>query len=205
MSICINHNGEILVKAPTRTSDSVIEKFVLSHTDWIAKNMQKVQKRLPLYTPYTALEGELVLVLGRQYCIVYTDGDSHIHAGTLYLHRSANPVQSLVDFYQTLAQELVIERAKRLAHSINIEGVSFKLSSAKTSWGTCNIRTGIRLSWRLVLVDASLIDYVILHELCHLRQPNHSKEFWRLVQAYMPDWALRRRKLKEYGHLPYII
>lgn len=205
MSLCIQPNGDLVVKVPMKTSTKDVAIFVQKHSDWIAKHIQKAQKRMPLYTPYTALEGEMVLVLGNQYCITYTDKPNHIHGGILYLQRSDNPVQSLISFYKTLAQELVIERAKRLAHSINIEGVSLKLSSAKTSWGTCNARTGIRLSWRLVLVDVSLIDYVILHELCHLRQLNHSKEFWRLVQAYMPDYAIRRQKLKEYCHVPYII
>lgn len=205
ITICINRNAQLVIKAPLKISSKKIDEFVQKHSDWITKNMQKVHARLHLYTPYTALENELVLVLGHQCTIKYTDSNSHTHTDILYLHKSNNPLQSLISFYKTLANEVVIERAKRFANSINIKGAMFKLSSAKTSWGTCNSSGTIRLGWRLVLLDASLIDYVILHELCHLREHNHSKNFWKLVEVYMPDYKARRQKLKEFSHVPYII
>ncbi|MDR1462599.1 MAG: M48 family metallopeptidase, partial [Azoarcus sp.] len=79
------------------------------------------------------------------------------------------------------------------------------LSSARTRWGSCSLKTGIRLNWRLIHFDSSIIDYVIVHELAHLTEMNHSARFWAIVARYFPDYRGARDTLKKLaGQLPVL-
>ncbi|MEM3513203.1 MAG: M48 family metallopeptidase, partial [Thermoplasmata archaeon] len=76
-----------------------------------------------------------------------------------------------------------------------------KITSGKTRFGSCTSKGYINLSWRLVLAPPEIIDYVIVHELAHLKEPNHSKKFWAVVEKFIPDYKTKRKWLKENGHL----
>jgi predicted metal-dependent hydrolase len=77
---------------------------------------------------------------------------------------------------------------------------TIRLSNAKTRWGTCHPDGRVHLNWRLIQMPPALIDYVVVHELAHLHEPNHSQRFWRRVAAVLPDYAQRRLALRRDGH-----
>ncbi|MCL2492684.1 MAG: M48 family metallopeptidase [Clostridiales bacterium] len=87
-------------------------------------------------------------------------------------------------------------RAQEWAHLMGITPASVRVGSARTRWGSCNAAGAIRLSWRLILADKEAIDYVIVHELAHLRQMNHGEAFWAIVARYAPDYKAQRVKLR---------
>jgi predicted metal-dependent hydrolase len=74
-----------------------------------------------------------------------------------------------------------------------------RISSARTRWGSCSSRGGLNFTWRLIQAPLPIIDYVVVHELAHLKVPNHSKAFWELVKNLLPDFAERRAWLKAHG------
>jgi predicted metal-dependent hydrolase len=76
-----------------------------------------------------------------------------------------------------------------------------RISSARTRWGSCSQKGNLSFTWRLVMAPPDVIDYVVVHELCHTREMNHSRSFWEQVEAILPDFRQRRRWLKEYGKL----
>lgn len=92
--------------------------------------------------------------------------------------------------------------AKRIAHYEKLTGLKvskLRLSSARTRWGSCTFNGTVSLVWRLILAPIEVIDYVVLHEIMHLKHPNHSRTFWEAVQLYMPDYKEHRLWLKENG------
>jgi predicted metal-dependent hydrolase len=92
------------------------------------------------------------------------------------------------------------QRAGHYAPALAVPIPSIRLSNAKTRWGTCHPDGRVRLNWRLIQMPLALIDYVVVHELAHLRQPNHSPRFWREVERVLPDYSERRRALRRTGH-----
>lgn len=80
---------------------------------------------------------------------------------------------------------------------MNLQYTSFRLSGAKTRWGSCSGKNSINLNWRLVMTPNEVIDYVVIHELAHIKQKNHSAKFWEIVEKYDPLWKQRRKWLRE--------
>jgi predicted metal-dependent hydrolase len=94
---------------------------------------------------------------------------------------------------RALFAERLAHYAGRLAHPLP----ALALSAARTRWGSCSTRSGIRLNWRLIHFPRDIVDYVVAHEVAHLREMNHSARFWALVGQLFPDYAQARRTLKE--------
>ena len=95
------------------------------------------------------------------------------------------------------AKRIFTERLNHFAPRLQVQWQKLSLSSASTRWGTASADGSIRLNWRLVHFKMDVIDYVVAHELSHLRVMNHGPQFWETVGAVMPDYALRRRQLKD--------
>ncbi|MGL4997212.1 MAG: M48 family metallopeptidase [Deefgea sp.] len=106
---------------------------------------------------------------------------------------------ALIRFYQRAAKPYFAERLAVWAERMNLQPRQLILSSAKTRWGSCTSSGDIRLSWRLMQAPASVIDYVVIHELAHLAEMNHSARFWAIVAAACPHWKSERNWLKQNG------
>jgi predicted metal-dependent hydrolase len=103
------------------------------------------------------------------------------------------------EWLQRQAHALFAQRMPHYAMQLGVQYCAFKLTSARTQWGSCSAGGIIRLNWRLVHFGHAQIDYVIAHELAHLREMNHSPRFWALVESVFPDYAAARRVLRERG------
>ncbi|MET0937637.1 MAG: M48 family metallopeptidase [Gaiellaceae bacterium] len=100
---------------------------------------------------------------------------------------------------RTAARELVSTLAQSQAEGIGVEYRRIRIGGQRTLWGSCSARGTISFNWRLVLAPLEVLDYVVVHELCHLRVPNHSRRFWVLVERHRPHWRQQRDWLREYG------
>lgn len=96
-------------------------------------------------------------------------------------------------------RELVRMLAEEEAPELGVEYARIEIRDQRTRWGSCSTRGTLSFNWRLVLAPFEVLDYVVVHELCHLRQPNHSRRFWRLVETRRPDWRVQRDWLNEHG------
>jgi predicted metal-dependent hydrolase len=103
--------------------------------------------------------------------------------------------------YKKLALKWLKERTLEIAKVINASFDEFKISDTKGRWGCCTSNCCINLNWRVVCLKPALIDYVIVHELCHLREMNHSQRFWAEVEKILPDYKRRRKAVKEMSYL----
>ena len=102
-------------------------------------------------------------------------------------------------WYRTQARMVLTERVKFFARKYGFKVGKIRISSARTRWGSCSAKETLSFTWRLVMAPLDVIDYVVVHELCHLRELNHSKAFWARVEKILPDYKKRRRWLKDNG------
>ncbi len=82
---------------------------------------------------------------------------------------------------------------------MDVKPIKIGITSAKTRWGSCSGKNSVNFSWKLIMADDKTIDYVIIHELTHIKQHNHSKKFWNIVESIMPDYSEQKKKLKILG------
>lgn len=97
------------------------------------------------------------------------------------------------------ARELVAMVVDEEARALGVTYRRIEIRDQRTRWGSCSPRGTLSFNWRLALAPFEVLDYVVVHELCHLRQPNHSPRFWSLVAARRPDWRAQRAWLREFG------
>jgi predicted metal-dependent hydrolase len=97
------------------------------------------------------------------------------------------------------ARELVAMLIDEEAPEIGVEPARVQIRDQRSRWGSCSTRGTLSFNWRLVLAPFDVLDYVVVHELCHLREPNHSRRFWKLVEQRRPDWREQRDWLHEHG------
>ena len=100
---------------------------------------------------------------------------------------------------RTAARECVSTLAQEEAERIGVEYRRIRIGGQRTRWGSCSSRGTLSFNWRLVLAPPEVLDYVVVHELCHLRVPNHSGQFWALVERHRPHWRRQRAWLRDYG------
>ena len=111
----------------------------------------------------------------------------------------------LATFLKRQAQSYLLPRLEHHARTTQLFPASSSLTSAKTFWGVCRKTTGIRLNWRLVGAPDFVVDYVCVHELCHLPHPNHSRDFWSLVNRHTPHTQAAKLWLKQYGRELFVL
>lgn len=105
----------------------------------------------------------------------------------------------LEKWYKEKAMQWIPKRIAYYEDKIGVNCTKLTLRSARTRWGSCSSQRHVMINWKLIMAPEAVLDYVVVHELCHILQMNHSKNFWALVQTYMPDWREKKAWLKEYG------
>jgi len=117
------------------------------------------------------------------------------------LKKSAQPqaASHFERWYKKQARKVLSERVEHLAQKHGFEVNKTRISSARTRWGSCSQKGTLSFTWRLVMAPLEVIDYVVVHELCHLKEMNHSKASWAQVEAILPDYKKHRSWLKKQG------
>ena len=204
IALVIKPDGQLIVRAPKRVSKREINALIEKHADWIVKKQAEVLEAQKKFAPHQFVEGEAFYFLGKTYQLRFTGAKKNlvrIWGENLQVAKSVawNAEAVIENWYKKEAWQIFNERAGFYAKKYNFNYEKLKLSSAKRRWGSCSTRGNINLTWRLVMMPPEIIDYVVVHELSHLREHNHSKAFWAQVEAILPDYKERRKWLKEKG------
>lgn len=198
----ITTKAEVIVSAPPRVPDSIISRFVQEHSDWITRHLSKMKEKQDL------VDADQLMIFGKVYQkVIHADksGDVPVYIKNQELHvhpvtnTKASIDRTLTTFLKTTAQKYIVPRTKKLAEVMGMTYTSLTLRDQKTRWGSCSSTGALNFNWRLVQYPVPVIDYVIVHELAHRREMNHSSRFWALVAKYDPEYQAHRRWLKKYG------
>lgn len=205
LTIIIAEDGKLIVRAPLRAPAADILEFVKTRENWIVAKQEQARARAARIVPKHYVSGEGFLYLGESYRLEVEDGQRSplIFDGGFRLARAAVPGAHRVfeRWYRRRALQVISGRVLWFAaeHGFSHDGV--KITSARRQWGSCGPRSDLRFAWRLVMAPLPIIDYVVVHELVHLRHRNHSKRFWGKVQSILPDFRQRKAWLEENGYL----
>ncbi|MCL2109166.1 MAG: M48 family metallopeptidase [Oscillospiraceae bacterium] len=195
------HGDTVDVRAPMRTSKREIDKFVQSKEKWISDRLEESRKLQLQREKFTLTYGDLVTYRGRKFPIVARDCKlAELDDERFYLPFNLSSEQiklSIIQLYKTLAKRHLTSRIINFAKLMNVAPIAVKINSAKTRWGSCSGRKSINFSWRLIMADDDVIDYVTVHELAHITEMNHSPRFWKIVENILPDYKNRQLKLKQ--------
>lgn len=174
---------------------------------WI-KNKIREQKRFQPVVPKQFVSGEAFSYLGRNYRLKVKRGPFSpvkLVQGRLVATLPEGPDNpqmvrnALVRWYRAQAQPKMIEKTARYAESIGVEPSAVGIKSYKARWGSCSSTGRIDYNWRIVMAPHAIVDYVVVHELCHLKHFNHGRDYWKQVRRIMPDCDEHRNWLKENG------
>jgi predicted metal-dependent hydrolase len=201
ITLQIKKDATIVVRAPLKIAKKEVDKFVMSNEEWIRKNLKEVKDRLKLKKQFNLDFNDYVNVRGKPAYIKPVKGSNASYEdGNFFLPEKLNSSQIkevIIMLYKMIAKSHIIERIGFFKEKMNVEPTAIKITSAKTRWGSCSGKNSVNFSWRLIMGDDETIDYVIVHELAHIKQHNHSKEFWKIVESIIPDYIKRKKKLRD--------
>jgi predicted metal-dependent hydrolase len=193
--------GSVEVRAPLKTPKGEIDRFVASKQAWITEKLAKSAEQAVRRREFALGYGHTVTYRKKEYPIVAVDGSSvGFGGGRFYMPPGLSPEQiksACVLIYRMLAKRDLTQKALEFAGRMNVAPASVKINGAVCRWGSCSSKKNINFSWRLVMADDDTIDYVVVHELAHLTEMNHSDRFWNIVKSTLPDYRSRITRLKE--------
>ncbi len=205
ISVQVDAFGTVTVRAPMRCGDERIFAFLRDKERWIVRQKQKTAGA-GMRLPPENLDGYSFLLLGKQCAVQITD-DKFIRFdkenNRIFLP-SKNAKEKLVKWLKENALRIFTQAASERAKQMQTPFQSVTISSARTRWGVCTGDNKLRFSFRLLYAEKSVIDYVVVHELAHVKYKNHGKAFWAEVAKYVPDYKQKRKWLKDRPYLMQI-
>ena len=200
ISLQVDDNGELIVKAPRLMPKFLINKFINEKSEWIKKALSKVNKIKNTKKNYK--EGETFLFLGKEYSLhlgnyseIFLDNNNLNFPKVLFFRIE----KELRSWYIKNAKEKINQRLKLHAVKMNRNYTEVFFSDTKSKWGTCFHDNSLQFNWRLIMAPIVVIDYVIIHELTHTKEKNHSIKFWNNVKLFTPAYKQHRKWLKDNG------
>ncbi|AWW28017.1 MULTISPECIES: M48 family metallopeptidase [unclassified Acetobacterium] len=201
MGLYITKNAEIEVRVPNGTPKKVIADFVNQHQHWINTHYGAVARQAEERANFKLCFGTKLLFLGREFSLVPVEKPTYGYDGQCfyaYAQMSAEELKtSLVGIYRTLAKKVLSTMVEDLGKHMGLKPKAVKINGARTRWGSCSSAGNLNFSWYLVMAEETTIRYVVVHELAHLIEMNHSSHFWKIVEQVLPNYKVEREKLKK--------
>lgn len=209
MEIAIEPPDIITVTAPIGTKEEQIFEKVSSKGRWIIQKLYsfKHMNYHPINREF--VNGESFMYLGRNYSMQIIL-DSSVKNPEVKLYRGRFVItlsykndevirKCMEQWYRNKSNEVIIQRVKYYKRFFNIEPTSIKVKEQKKRWGSCTAKNELLFNWRSIMAKSNALDYIIVHEMCHMVYKDHSKEFWGLLASILPDYEVRKKWLKNNG------
>ena len=201
----VTRDASLIVRAPYRTSFDFIEKVVFKKRFWIKEKQEIVRDRCKKVIPKEFVSGEVFLYLGNMYKLEFIDDmDMPIVFDNNFKIALKNydiAKEILIAWYKAQAYQKISERVNWHSSLSGLRYNKIRISDAQKRWGSCSAKGNLNFSWRLIMAPLRVIDYVVVHELAHLEEKNHSKAFWNKVKIMLLDYEQYKDWLKENRHL----
>ncbi len=207
LSIVIAHDNRIVVRANQSMPDKAIVKFIESKRDWISKTLNFNNACLSLYTPKQFICGEKFMYLGEDFSLLIERGKNRkpeLKEG-IFVIRIPKHIKNSVDYgrdklvqwYRTQSYQILNERVDLYRRILNVQIKNIKIRSLKSTWANCSCLGVLTFSWRLIMAPLNIVDYVVVHELAHRLQHNHSARFWKQVEKTIPEYKACKKWLRD--------
>lgn len=205
LNITVERDRQIVVHAPANLREDKIREIVNSKKDWIIEKLMHVQKYPIVASTKEFVSGESLMYLGKNYQLLIVDNDVEgIKFNKQFIISKENQTKANELFKQwykkqsiKIIQPLAIEYAKNLGVQFN----ECKISEMKYRWGSCTLKNNINFNWRIIKAPMFVIRYLVVHELIHLIESNHTPIFWNILSIQVPDYQKAKDWLKVNGHL----
>lgn len=205
VAIQVKSDGSVAVCAPQRLAKREIDRVVQQKEGWILAHQQQMQQRQQAQESFCLSNGRLPL-FGGWLPITYTDTKTPFCSqGTCFLARGeeAELWEQAERLYRSIAREQLERRVADYANRMGVHPTGLRITGAKGRWGSCSGKNSLNFSWRLILAPEHCVDYVVVHELCHILHHDHSTAFWQEVENWFPDWQQCREQLGQLARQPW--
>lgn len=202
MSLHLLPGNSLVVRAPLRTSDREIHQFIEKNRDWIEKQAKKIEK-MPKVVNRTYKNGEEFLYLGKihtleigNYKEITVSEDKILFPEFLKFRIQ----KELTSWYIAKGKEIITQQVEWNAKEMSAHYSALSFADTKSRWGSCTHDNKLQFNWRLIMAPLLVIRYVVVHELVHTLEKNHSKDFWNRVSFQSPSYKTQRKWLKDNGN-----
>lgn len=211
IGIKITMEGAVIVMAPSYVSEREIKKVLKTKESWVEKKKIEIKEAKEKMAGDLAFLKERLFYLGQLYQVdVVLEPEFLKPSVGLYGEKIYIMAQSfeekemktmLEQWYRMEAKKIIVDRVALYQERIGVLVNQIRIKEQKTRWGSASSRGNLNFNWKLVMAPLEVLDYVVIHELCHLKEMNHSSAFWKLVKQYDPNYKEHRNWLKEKGIL----
>ncbi|MDR3277888.1 MAG: M48 family metallopeptidase [Oscillospiraceae bacterium] len=194
-------DGAVELRAPLNAPKAEIDTFIASKEKWIIGRLTQSRERIERREAFRLSYGGTVTYRAKEHLIAAKDGDRlGFDYERFYMPPNLTPAQiknACIQIYKMLAKRDLTETTFAFAKRMGVMPAAVKITGAAARWGSCSGKGSINFSWRLIMADDDVIDYVVVHELAHITEMNHSAAFWRIVDDILPDRKQRQARLNE--------
>ncbi|MGI9056400.1 MAG: M48 family metallopeptidase [Pyrinomonadaceae bacterium] len=204
MSIVIERDRSVIVRVPHDTSEEFISREIEKRKRGILKKINHNQKYPIEKQTKEFISGESLLYLGKNYQLSVIDkpigGVIFADKFIIGRHNQKRAKRLFKDWYHNAATEIIVPKAVSLAKQIGVSFNKISILDLKYRWGSCTPKDNIHFNWRLIKAPMNVIEYIIIHELTHLLEANHTPEFWSRIRTSLPRYAAAKKWLIDYGY-----
>lgn len=215
IGITISPEKGVQVSAPSWVGKAQIEEILKQKAHWIYKKLQLIEDMKSQKAERKFISGEVFPLLGKDLNleVLYKAGTKNttvvpgverlfvvLPSGLSDDKQEARIREALTGWFMEQAASIIRKRMDIYADRLNVKPAKLLLKSQKTRWGSCTRDNKININWKIVSAPLDIVDYLVVHELAHIRVKNHSKTYWELVESILPDYRERRKWLKANGH-----
>ena len=208
MTLRIDREGRVVIRAPMHAIKKEIDGFFEANRVWVARKLAERQAAQRMCKPKTFVDGEEFLFLGKSYPLRLGDPNGRYPAlyfcsqgFTLPVNHKHKARELFIKWYKRMARETISEKVLSFGEQLNLVPRGIRFVTARAQWGSCSRDNCLSFNWKLIMAGDACIDYVVAHELLHIKEKNHSPRFWKSLESFMPDYKERRAWLDENAHL----
>ncbi len=196
----------LVVTLPEYRRLQEVEHALFEHKNWILHKTKKSQTQAKLPPPFKLTDGAQLPILDKTYPLALSVQNQK-NARWYFQHNTLNITapqlspsiisRGVVHWYRTMTRLFLEDRVPFWAKLVNVSPNNIRVKNQRTLWGSCSKRANLNFNWRILLLSKQAADYLIIHELSHLKELNHSTSFWLLVQKFCPEYKVFKAELKQ--------
>ncbi len=205
-SILVERDGSVSVRVPEALTDAEVEHLIEGKRYWIYKHLAQWRDLNAAQVEREFVNGETFVYLGRNYRLRWVDDQDEplVLKGDYFLLRrdartQAAPLEAFKAFYREQGRAVIGERARYFAPQLDVQPNEVRVMELQHRWASCSAKRNINFNWRCMMAPMAVLDYIVVHELAHLRYSKHTEAFWNEIDKVMPDYKERMGWLRLNG------